>query len=174
MRETVKVVRRPVYDDLVKEKTSSADEFKDYLESLEVYQKDVITTLPRVELNKSSAGLIYKDAVSHFKVVLSQLMAESKDTTPGMINYYSKGILARRCPATVREIKVLKALAIDQISYSVEYANTIGYVFMLLFKDLIANAKTHEWKPDVNFNKMQEVVFESVTKHIDDFLAKEA
>lgn len=50
MRETVKVVRRPVYDDLVKEKTSSADEFKDYLESLEVYQKDVITTLPRVEL----------------------------------------------------------------------------------------------------------------------------
>lgn len=52
MRETVKVVRRPVYDDLVKEKTSSADEFKDYLESLEVYQKDVITTLPMESLQE--------------------------------------------------------------------------------------------------------------------------
>lgn len=174
MGETVKVVRRAVYDDLVREKMSSSDEFKDYLESLEVYQKDVITTLPRVELNKSSVGLIHKDAASHFKVVLSQLMLDSRDTTPGMINYYSKGILARRCPATVREIKVLKALSIAQISYSLDYANTIGYIFMLLFKDLIANVKKHEWKPDVNFNKMQEVVFESVTNYIDDFLAKEA
>lgn len=174
MGDLVKIVKRPVYDDCVREKLQSSDTYKDYLESVEVYQKDVNTTLPRVELNRSSTGLIKKDASCTFKVILSQLSKESKDVTPGVINYIDNGKIMRSYPASLKEIRVLKALAIAQISYSKEFADAMGFIFMLLFKDITTGTKEHTWKLEVDLTKMQEVVFESTTKYIDNFLAKEA
>lgn len=172
MGELTKIVSRPVYDVVVQNKLRDDEEtYRDYFERIDVYQKNVTTTLPRIELSRSAGGLLKKTADCTFKAVLQQLMAGADSSLPCELKWAVDEGKSLSYKVSLRVIKVLKALAITQVSSSQEFADVMACIFMQMVKGVVVRSSEYAWEPDVNFSSMQEVVYDSTTKYITKFLA---
>lgn len=165
--ELTKVVVRPVYDSIVKERVQGDNNaYADYFTQVDTYQNNVTVTLPRVELSRSCGGLVRKGAECTFKVILQQLMNCADSKLPCELQWHISEEKVNSYPTDLKMIKVLKALAIAQLSMSQEFADVMGYMFKQITMTVIRHKKLSDCKSDINFTEMQEVVFNSTLQYI--------
>lgn len=168
-----KIVTRPVYDDVVRERLKGdGDAYRDYFERVPVYQKDVTVTLPRIELLRSSGGLVQKEANCTFKAILQQLLQTGNENLLCELQWAVDEDRVLTFNMDYKSARILKALAIAQVNMCKEFTDVMGYIFMQLAKSIVAK-KAVEWKPDVNFSVMQGKLFDSTTKYIANIMNKE-
>ena len=161
------IVKRKVYDSYVRGALESDPTAKAYLDNVGAYQKDVKTTLDRIELSRSKSGLIVKDITSHFRSTFNNVLQDSDKSLPcefsicdenGKVNY--------RLYISFLEVKLLKALAVEQMSYCLDYSVAVGIIFGCVLKSVCNGKHEIEWVPDPNFSDLQLIIFNAFAKYI--------
>ena len=177
MSEEIKIAKRRVYDEIVESRLRGSSnpediELLNFVASAPAYKQPVKTAVAKVELARSESGLIYKGIDSSLKATLKQLELESKEDAPCALNFIKEGQIVRKFNIDLREVRILKAIAVEQINYCSEYANVLGQVFQIVCKSVIDGTHVRAWRVAEGFTDIQEVIFEGICKFVDSYLEK--
>lgn len=168
-----KIARRKVYDSIVQEKVSTDDAIKTYLEGIKSYQKDVKTTLDRVELTRSKSGLVHKDIAGHFRATLNNFIQDANRSLPCIMKARFENFSAD-IPISFENAMLLKALCVEQISLCEEYSFAAAAVLQNVIKSILQCKNDIEWVEPKSFTDIHSIIFRGLANYVDEFKKKGA
>lgn len=143
---------RPIKDTIVLKKCEELNFDTIYLDNVPTYSGNVVDTLTKTRLESSEFGIQKEAVVKSLRDKYESIQIKDEDCfveVQGMA----------KVTATKEQIRCLKALAIEQISYVQEYSDVVSQLFMELFQQIVRRNVTCVFTKNEQFTKLQEVVF---------------
>jgi hypothetical protein len=130
-----------------------------------MYSGKVNDSIDKVSITSSANGLRKFGVADGFKTRLEILDFSSED------NPYVE-FKGDRYPATNMEVKILKALTLEQVNKNESYSKTVTSIFMQLLKAVVDGSHKPVWTC-MDDNVMPKVVFREITSYIDKLLEED-
>lgn len=166
MGNEVRIVPREIKDELVLSRAENDDSMRDYVKSANMYRGTVIVAAKPIKLESSKLGLQKLNTVTPLQLNYEAIVIkDSEDNCKIELVEKVDGVAEREFKLTMNEARMLKALALTQISYNSEYSVVMGNLFQQLLRDVVNRTKSI-WKPDPNFSDLQNYIFENAVSYI--------
>lgn len=162
------IVSRPICDKVVQERLLNDDDMRFYVDSIPLYKRNVKVTLPRVELNKSNIGMRKYSIAESLRNTYENMELPDKETEA--VVRVSEGGKTVDYPASYEELRMLKALAVEQINCNGWYAKVVGLVFVEMMTSIFKGEHVTQWNCGSSFTDAQAVIFNALTKYVDSVL----
>lgn len=144
---------RPIKDTIVLKKCEELNFDTIYLDNVPAYSGNVIETINKTRFESSEFGIQKEAVTKSLRDKYESIQIKDDDCFVEV-----QGMM--KVPATKEQIRCLKALAIEQISYVQEYSDVVSQLFMELFQQIFSRNVTCVFKKRDDFTKLQEVIFD--------------
>lgn len=152
---------RPILDSLVQSKAMDASLYLDIVSNTN-YIGNVETGKPKITLEDSKLGL----STEHITAALASKYAAVKSDEPGTLTFKLDGG-EKVVPVTGKELSMLKALAVEQISLHSEYSEIVtGLFWQLLKKVAFGEGGEMPFTMPVDASKLRTVVTNRFAEYI--------
>lgn len=150
---------RAVFDKVVRANCENQGMDDIYYQNVKIYATDVKETIEKIKLDVSKFGL-------------------PKESITNSLNkrYEAIQIIQDKCyivmggnsfPATKEQIRLLKALAIEQVNRNEEYSFIVYQIFIRFLKQIVTKSITYDFTDETdNWTPMQQIVLEAFTAYI--------
>ncbi len=150
---------RAVFDKIVKTNCEKQGIDDIYYRNLEMYTAEVKDTIEKVKLDSSKYGMLGESIISSLNQCYDAIHIVQEDC------YVIMG--GKRFPATKEQIRLLKALVIEQVNKNEEYSFVVYQVFIRFLKQIVTGNITYDFTEETDsWTSMQKVVFDAFTEYI--------
>lgn len=166
-----KIKSRKICDDVVKKRVNEEPKLRVYLDNVDMYKGNVITTLPRVKLEKYKAEVPGCKIIDSFNKTYNAVKATRTDDSDGYILFVdADGKTERAFDADNEEINVLRALTINQASQSLIYSDAVSTVFRRVFQSIITGTHIRSWNFEESDNLAFNAIYKAIAERVDEIL----
>lgn len=130
-----------------------------YIDNLPMYANDVKEDIDKIRLEQSQFGLQkepiikgLREKYEAIKIVDDECFVEIEGSV--------------RVPVSKEQIRILKALVVEQLNRNQDYSDVIAYFFMELVQQIASRKLTYSFEKNNNWIPMQVAVFEEVQEFI--------
>lgn len=156
-------VARPIRDDLVMAKTANMGAEGVYYMSNPAYEGNVTDSLKKVKIAPTEFGIIKLRTTSSLEKLYASITVNSENC---IVEYISNAGIHSEFAMSVKEFRMLKALAFEQVNVNEEYSSVVAGIFMQLLGSILKKTHRPEWIAPKECSKMQSVVYRDITSFI--------